>query len=255
MELRDLCLDRTVLHAIERHGRVSCRRLEAVPQFVQLPEVVTTNMDCQLSVNLEAVGGGQCRDRAVWDCPHSISPVLRMAATSLRHSKSALGAAYGRTTRLKGASVAVFATARKLAQLVYRMLSWGRPISIKARKSKSGGCWASRPQTKPWAAKWFPSRKLTLPPFESRRLRLFQARLSTEFSRTTVRRTAEAHHGWAIEQPALAKPIPERVVRAAGGPYVLGCAPLIRVNSPIWELRSAPGTVNLSRSAFNRVGS
>lgn len=55
-----------------------------------------------------------------------VAAVLRMAAASLKHSKSALGAAYRRTARLKGASVAVFATARKLAQLAYRMLRWGQ---------------------------------------------------------------------------------------------------------------------------------
>lgn len=51
---------------------------------------------------------------------------LRMAATSLRNSKTALGAYYRRISRRKGASVAVFATARKLAQLVYRLIRYGQ---------------------------------------------------------------------------------------------------------------------------------
>jgi len=51
---------------------------------------------------------------------------LRMAATSLRNSKTALGAFYRRISRRKGASVAVFATARKLAQLIYRLVRYGQ---------------------------------------------------------------------------------------------------------------------------------
>ena len=51
---------------------------------------------------------------------------LRMAATSLRNSKTALGAYYRRILRRKGKSVAVFATARKLAQLVYRLIRYGQ---------------------------------------------------------------------------------------------------------------------------------
>ena len=48
-----------------------------------------------------------------------------MAASALRRSKTALGTAYRRIARHKGAAVAVFAMARKLAQLVFRMLRYG----------------------------------------------------------------------------------------------------------------------------------
>ena len=51
---------------------------------------------------------------------------LRMAATSLRNSKTAIGAYYRRISYRKGASVAVFATARKLAQLIYRLVRYGQ---------------------------------------------------------------------------------------------------------------------------------
>ena len=54
-----------------------------------------------------------------------IAGVLRMAAVSLQRSKSALGAAYRRIARHKGAKVAVFAIARQLARLIYRMLRFG----------------------------------------------------------------------------------------------------------------------------------
>jgi transposase len=56
-----------------------------------------------------------------------VAAALRMAALSLRHSQSALGAYYRRIAQRIGADVAVFATARKLATLIYRLLRWGQP--------------------------------------------------------------------------------------------------------------------------------
>jgi transposase len=56
-----------------------------------------------------------------------VAAALRMAALSLRHSETALGAYYRRLARRIGADVAVFATARKLAALIYRLLRWGQP--------------------------------------------------------------------------------------------------------------------------------
>ena len=50
-----------------------------------------------------------------------------MAALSLRHSQTALGAYYRQIARRTGADVAVFASARKLATLIYRLLRWGQP--------------------------------------------------------------------------------------------------------------------------------
>jgi transposase len=55
-----------------------------------------------------------------------VAAALRMAALSLRHSPTALGAYYRQIARHKGDDVAVFATARKLATLIYRMLRWGK---------------------------------------------------------------------------------------------------------------------------------
>jgi hypothetical protein len=52
---------------------------------------------------------------------------LRMAALSLRNSKTALGAYYRRIAQRLGGDVAVFSTARKLATLIYRLLRWGQP--------------------------------------------------------------------------------------------------------------------------------
>ncbi|MEO8601532.1 MAG: IS110 family transposase [bacterium] len=54
-----------------------------------------------------------------------VATVLRMAALTVAHSPSALGAYYRRVARRRGSSVAIFATARKLAQLIYRALRYG----------------------------------------------------------------------------------------------------------------------------------
>jgi transposase len=56
-----------------------------------------------------------------------VAAALRMAALSLRRSETALGAYYRRMAQRKGGDVAVFATARKLAILIYRLLRWGQP--------------------------------------------------------------------------------------------------------------------------------
>ncbi len=58
-----------------------------------------------------------------------IGGVLRMGSLTLQRSKTALGAYFRRIARHKGAAVAVFATARKLATLVYRMLRYGQPYT------------------------------------------------------------------------------------------------------------------------------
>lgn len=56
-----------------------------------------------------------------------IAGILRMAAVSLCRSKTALGAYYRRVAHTKDGGVAVFATARKLACYVYRLLRFGQP--------------------------------------------------------------------------------------------------------------------------------
>jgi transposase len=55
-----------------------------------------------------------------------VGAAFRMAALTVQRSQSALGAYYRRIARHKGRDVAVFATARKIAVLVYRMLRWGQ---------------------------------------------------------------------------------------------------------------------------------
>ncbi len=70
-------------------------------------------------------GGKPLKNRRNALGANRISGVLRMAALSLERSKTALGASFRRVARHKGGAVAVFATARQLAQLIYRMLRYG----------------------------------------------------------------------------------------------------------------------------------
>jgi transposase len=55
-----------------------------------------------------------------------VATALRMGAVTVQRSKTAIGAAFRRISRHKGQAVAVFATARQLARLVYRMLRHGQ---------------------------------------------------------------------------------------------------------------------------------
>jgi len=70
-------------------------------------------------------GGKPLKKRPNGTGASRVAASLRMAAVSIQRTKTALGAAYRRTARLKGAAVAVFIVARKLAQYVYRLLRHG----------------------------------------------------------------------------------------------------------------------------------
>lgn len=80
----------------------------------------------RLAPNLSISAGKKVRSKSKATTCTRIAAALRTAAISIRNSKSALGAYYRRVSRRKGASVAVFATARKLAQLIYRMMQYGQ---------------------------------------------------------------------------------------------------------------------------------
>jgi len=55
-----------------------------------------------------------------------VGRALHQAAVAVGKGPSALGAYYRRISRGKGATIAVFATARKIGTLIYRMLRWGQ---------------------------------------------------------------------------------------------------------------------------------
>jgi transposase len=71
-------------------------------------------------------GGKPLKKRRNGTGANRIAAALRMAAVGIQRSKTALGASFRRIARHKGAAVAVFATARQLARLIYRMLRYGQ---------------------------------------------------------------------------------------------------------------------------------
>ena len=81
------------------------------------------------------VSGGQpVRTKRRSSASTRVAAALRMAAVTLRNSATALGAYYRKMARRLGGDVAVFATARKLATLIYRLLRWGSRTSMRAQK-------------------------------------------------------------------------------------------------------------------------
>lgn len=80
-----------------------------------------------LAPHVAKSGGKPIKKRKRNSASTRVAAALRMAALSLRHSNTALGAYYRNIAKRIGGDVAVFATARKLATLIYRLLRWGQP--------------------------------------------------------------------------------------------------------------------------------
>jgi transposase len=72
------------------------------------------------------ITGGRVRRRRTRKVQNRAAQALRVAAQSLHHSQSALGAYYRRLRGRLGPAKALTATAHKLAVLVYRLLKYGR---------------------------------------------------------------------------------------------------------------------------------
>ena len=71
------------------------------------------------------ISGGKVQSRRVRPGMNRAAHALRLAARSLHHSKSALGAFYRRMRSRLGAPKAIVATAHKLARLVYALVTKG----------------------------------------------------------------------------------------------------------------------------------
>jgi hypothetical protein len=80
-----------------------------------------------LAPRVPSSGGRPLKKKKRNSASTRVAAALRMAALSLRHSQTALGAYYRKLAQRLGGDVAVFATARKLATLIYRLLRWGHP--------------------------------------------------------------------------------------------------------------------------------
>jgi transposase len=72
------------------------------------------------------ITGGKVRSRRTRKVQNRVANALRIAAQSLHHSQSALGAFYRRMVARLGAPKAITATAHKLARLVWRLLTYGQ---------------------------------------------------------------------------------------------------------------------------------
>ena len=81
------------------------------------------------------ITGGKVQSRRIRPGINRAAQALRLAARSLHHSKSALGAFYRRMRSRLGASKAIVATAHKLARLVYALLTKGEAYISQAMES------------------------------------------------------------------------------------------------------------------------
>lgn len=71
------------------------------------------------------ITGGKIFSRSTRPVIHRVRNALRMAAYTLNHSHSALGAKFRRLKRKLGAPKAIIAMANHLAKLIYRMIKFG----------------------------------------------------------------------------------------------------------------------------------
>jgi transposase len=80
----------------------------------------------RLAPNRQISGGKVLKKKRNAAGATRVANVLRMCACCLERSQTALGAQFRRISRRKGRSVAIYAMARKLAILIYRMLRYGQ---------------------------------------------------------------------------------------------------------------------------------
>jgi transposase len=108
-------------------GVVEAVLSEYGPDLSRFPSEKEFISHLNLAPNRPVTGGkpikGKKRKRGMGSS--RVREVLRSAVLSLRHSKTALGAYFRHTAQRLGADVAGFATARKVAQYIYRLLRWG----------------------------------------------------------------------------------------------------------------------------------
>jgi transposase len=80
-----------------------------------------------LAPHVPKSGGKPLRKKRRSSASTRVANALRMAAQCLRNRHTALGAYYRYIAQRKGADIATFAAARKIATLIYRLLRWGQP--------------------------------------------------------------------------------------------------------------------------------
>lgn len=97
------------------------------PELSRFPTEKQFVSHATLAPRVAKSGGKPLKKKKRNSASTRVAAALRMAALSLRHSKTALGAYYRAIAYRLGGDIAVFATARKLATLIYRLLRWGQP--------------------------------------------------------------------------------------------------------------------------------
>jgi transposase len=80
-----------------------------------------------LAPHVPSSGGKPLKRKKRNSASTRVATTLRMAAQSLQHSDTALGAYYRSVKRAKGPGIATFAAARRIGILIYRLLRWGHP--------------------------------------------------------------------------------------------------------------------------------
>ena len=116
-------VDLTTIEGIEEH--TACIILSAIgtdmPRWPSVQHVWSWLGLCPQ----HQISGGQVLSRRVRPGAHRVTVALRLAARSLHHSQSALGAFFRRMKARLGTPKAITATAHKLARLVSRLLPHG----------------------------------------------------------------------------------------------------------------------------------
>jgi transposase len=114
-------VDVTAMDAIGA-GTVPVVLSEYGPDLSRFPSEKQFVQHAPLAPHQPTSGGKALKKKKRNNGSTRVAAALRMAATSLHHSETALGAYFRRIARHKGKDIAVFATARKLATLIYRLL-------------------------------------------------------------------------------------------------------------------------------------
>jgi len=97
------------------------------PDLSRFPDEKHFISHLTLAPRVPMSGGKPLKKRKRNSASTRVAAALRMAALALRNSDTALGAFYRHIAQRLGADVAVFASARKIGTLIFRLFRWGQP--------------------------------------------------------------------------------------------------------------------------------
>ena len=111
------------------------------------------------------ISGGKVLSSRTRRVINRVSDALRMAATTLERSQTALGGFYRRMKARLGAAEGITATAHKLARIIYRLiklarLTFAREWKTTRKNSNPEGSKHYKEPPKPWASNSFQHRHL-----------------------------------------------------------------------------------------------